>query len=200
MKKKYREKTRDRVIQTAGQTWGEDTYAVHLPKVSVEYHVPGRAVTGDIRSRRRVRRATRLTFATLIRLISFPLLFVIEIATGPSGTVTTDISSAPRRGRITVSGSREECSATYFGDSMRSARDNLWIVWSDTKIAVFQADEKNTTRFIWEGDRGLRPDFNNRTPEYGVPVVSWTWQDNSEATLVFSEKESDLMLRYEGIT
>lgn len=83
---------------------------------------------------------------------------------------------------------------------MRSARDNLWIVWSDTKIAVFQADEKNTTRFIWEGDRGLRPDFNNRTPEYGVPVVSWTWQDNSEATLVFSEKESDLMLRYEGIT
>lgn len=98
-----------------------------------------------------------------------------------------------------VSGTTNDCSALSFADAIRAARNNLWITHSASRTAIVQADLNNSTKFIWEGDAELTPEFANRDPKNDPGVVTWTWKDESTASLKFSHGESIRMRKHEGL-
>jgi hypothetical protein len=195
MRKKKREHVREQVRSEVARHWPEAPHVLHFPKRTVEYCVPGRTKKGDLPGIRRVRSFVRQAGVVLRYVAMLPVTILVMALDSGSTEV---FSGKSNRGSVSVRGD-SGCSACHFADLLGAAGKNLWIVWSGSRLAMLEADERRSPSFLWQAAPEQRPYFGNKTPEKNSPRVSWEWDDGSTATLLFSFAESDRMRELTGV-
>lgn len=193
-----RERVREVMCRSIGESWCEPVKALYFHNTSVEYRVRGRAKNGDLPHHRRSRRVLRRTGRVLLQLIALPVQIAIAVVLDDA----PDFSSGSEP-TATVTG-EAECSALRLADLLRRSDEHLWIVYSSANLVIAEWDEHDSPRVLWSVEPGQRSEFKNLRVERrraGPVLVELVLHqpDESRVALLLGRAETELLREYEGV-